>query len=403
MNRYGPIGSAARAVNRVLTQLGKELIVVRRRPGALLSLVLGPFLVLALFGIGYTGVHSPLRTVLVVPSGISMPRDIATYQDIAGPAVEIAGVTDQEAEARQLLADNRIDMLVVVPADAVQTFRAGNQVKLMVEVNEVDPVAVLYTDSVAGLMTKRINEEIVRQAVSQGESYALRSSGESVDLRPDVVAEPTVAQVENIAPVQPDIVGFAAPSVLALILQHMAVTLTALALIRERLSGTFELFRVSPVNALELIVARYLGLGLLTGLVAAASVALLVTGLGVPMLGSPLLIASVIGLLTFASLGLGLLISIVSDSERQAVQLALLLLIASVFFSGIMLPVGEFTPLVQTIAYLLPVTHGIVLLQDLFLRGAVFEPWVMVNLAVVGIVLLLVTTLLVRRQLQPSR
>ena len=51
------------------------------------------------------------------------------------------------------------------------------------------------------------------------------------------------------------------------------------------------------------------------------------------MLGSVWLIAAVITLLVLASLGIGLIISIVSDSERQAVQLAMLLLLASVFFS----------------------------------------------------------------------
>src|SRR3546814_2948786 len=59
-----------------------------------------------------------------------------------------------------------------------------------------------------------------------------------------------------------------------------------------------------------------------------------------------------------------------SDSERQAVQLSLLVLLASVFFSGFVLAVDEFTPPVRAIAYTLPVTHGIQLLQDFMLRGS---------------------------------
>ena len=50
------------------------------------------------------------------------------------------------------------------------------------------------------------------------------------------------------------------------------------------------------------------------------------------------------GSVLLASLGLGLLISVVSDSERQAVQLSLLVLLASVFFSGFVLAIDEFTP-----------------------------------------------------------
>ena len=60
----------------------------------------------------------------------------------------------------------------------------------------------------------------------------------------------------------------------------------------------------------------------------------MVFGLGVPFLGDPLLFAGVVALLVLASIGLGLFISVISDSERQAVQLSLLVLLASVFFSG---------------------------------------------------------------------
>ena len=65
----------------------------------------------------------------------------------------------------------------------------------------------------------------------------------------------------------------------------------------------------------------------------------------------------------------------VSDSERQAVQLSLLTLLASVFFSGFVLPLDEFTAPVRVLAYLLPVTHGIQLLQDLMLRGTTNYLW----------------------------
>ena len=92
--------------------------------------------------------------------------------------------------------------------------------------------------------------------------------------------------------------------------------------------------------------------------------ALLVGVLGVPLLGGWLPLVGIVLLLTFASLGVGLLISLVADSERQAVQLSMILLLASVFFSGFVLPVTDFAEWTQYLAYSLPVTHGIALLQD---------------------------------------
>jgi len=200
----------------------------------------------------------------------------------------------------------------------------------------------------------------------------------------------------------PNVVSHAAPAALALMLQHMAITLTALSFVRERLSGALELFRISPVTALELVLAKYIGLGLVSAVVAVISVLLLVGVLGVPMLGSAWLVAAVITLLVLASLGIGLIISIVSDSERQAVQLAMLLLLASVFFSGFVLPVHEFREGVQYMAYSLPVTHGIRLLQDLMLRGTTAEWWELSVLAGLVVGFLILTTVLLRRTLRSA-
>jgi ABC-2 type transport system permease protein len=122
----------------------------------------------------------------------------------------------------------------------------------------------------------------------------------------------------------------------------------------------------------------------------------------VPMLGAPAAVALVVGMLLLASLGLGLLISVVSDSERQAVQLSLLTLLASMFFSGFVLRISEFQPAIQVAAYALPVTHGISLLQELLLTGSVTQSWQLGALTGIAGVLLLVSWVLLRRELRPE-
>ena len=180
------------------------------------------------------------------------------------------------------------------------------------------------------------------------------------------------------------------------------MTLIALSIVRERASGALDRFRSSPMRATELVIGKVLAFGLLGAAIAAVSAWLLVSVLGVPILGSPAMIALVIGLLLVASLGLGLLISVVSDSERQAVQLALLTLLASTFFSGFVLHIEEFQPAVQVAAYLLPVTHGISLLQGEFLSGTLAHPWQLVALVGIAGSLLLVSWTLLWRELRPE-
>ena len=93
-----------------------------------------------------------------------------------------------------------------------------------------------------------------------------------------------------------------------------------------------------------MLAGKLLAFGLIGGVIAVLTVALLVAGAsGCRCSAEVAIVALAIALLLLASLGLGLLIAVVSDSERQAVQLSLLVLLASVFFSGFVLPITEFT------------------------------------------------------------
>ena len=100
-----------------------------------------------------------------------------------------------------------------------------------------------------------------------------------------VLAAPFYGQAKNLAPSKPTFINFYTPGVLALLLQHIAVTLGALSMVRERLLGSVELFRVSPITPGEILTGKYIGFALFLGVLAAALIALSVFGLGVPMLG----------------------------------------------------------------------------------------------------------------------
>jgi len=312
-------------------------------------------------------------------------------------------VTADRAGAEARLARQEVDLVVVVPADPQATLQQGRQAELTIEMNLADPVQANYASFLAGTVTSEINREIWRLGVLAGKDYAIEIAGKDVtNVPPEVIASPTVAKIVNLAPGSPSVVAFFGLAALALVLQHMAVTLLALSIVRERSSGAMDLFRVSPIRATELVIGKVLAFGLLGGAIAGISVALLVGALGVPILGPPVAIAAVLGLLLAASLGLGLLISVVSGSERQAVQLSMLTLLASMFFSGFVLRINEFEAPVQLAANLLPVTHGIQLIQDLFLRGSVNHLWQVAALAIIAAVLLVASWLLLRREMRPA-
>lgn len=137
-------------------------------------------------------------------------------------------------------------------------------------------------------------------------------------------------------------------------------------------------------------------------LLAAMTIALLVRGLGVPLIGSVPAVAGVMVLLIAASTAIGLVVGVISDSERQAVQLSLLALLATVFFGGLLAPVSQLSQPVGTLALAIPVTHAAVLLQQIMLNGAPITLLPAAALAIIAAVGLFISWLLLRRSMAPA-
>ena len=388
---------------RLLAFIGKELVETVRRPGAIVSLVLGPFLIMAIFGLGFNGIRRPLETIVVIPGDSQLPTNVADYQELAGPALHVADVVPDRAAAEARLDAGDVDVIVIAPQDPDAAFREGQRSTIEIVVDEVDPVDENYATILGSTLADAVNQRIIEQAVEEGQGYAIQAgNAEAAAIPADVIAAPTESRLTNLAPRAPTVTSFFGPAVLALILQHLAVSLVSLSLVRERSSGLMELFRISPVTAAEVIAGKVLAFGLLGFVVAGLTMLLLVSILGVPSFGDAGSLALVVGLLILASLGVGLFVAMISDSERQTVQLSLLVLLASVFFSGFVLAIDQFTPPVRALAYALPVTHGIQLLQDLMLRGTTNHVWQAGALVAIAGVTLLAAWLLLRRNMRTA-
>ncbi|MEO8286783.1 MAG: ABC transporter permease [Chloroflexota bacterium] len=226
-------------------------------------------------------------------------------------------------------------------------------------------------------------------------------------INPLVLAAPFYPEAHNTAPLSPGFTSFYAPGVLVLLLQHIAITLAALSMVRERILGTVELFRVSPVKPGEIMAGKYISFTILLSLIAGVLLLMMSNeltiggvrlSLGVPILGDYLLLAVTLLLVVFASVGLGFFISTISKSESQAVQLSMLVLLGSVFFSGFFLRLETIWPPIRSVSYSLPVTYGISSLQVIMLRGGTPAWWLLLGLAGLGVFFLLISYILFSRQ-----
>ena len=215
---------------------------------------------------------------------------------------------------------------------------------------------------------------------------------------PEVVVSPFVSTIDNVHGIKIDFSHYYVPGVVALLVQHLALTFAALSLVRERTLGSVELFRVSPLTAGEALIGKYLAYLLLGGIVAASLTAGAVAGFGFQIAGPRIWYAAIVFLVLMASLGAGFVISAVARTESEAVQYAMIALLVSIFFSGFFISIDRLIEPVRVISFLLPATYGIAALQEVAFLGQAPDPWLVGGAALLALVLLLSAWALMRKR-----
>ena len=428
---------------RISSFLSKELTEILRQPGLILTLVLGPFLIMFLFGLGYPDQNRSLRAIFVAEDPSSLQGNTQLFTNSPSPALvsENQTIENNKELALAKLALNEADLVVVIPKDPFGTVRNNQQAVFTVYHNEVDPFQIAYINSVSRIYTDEINRRILQSMAEQGQqnagsvetsldnaiakTQALKQAippGETTtaaqvneleqelttvneqltafqSLGSAVLVNPFNVDTSPLSNIQFSPTEFFAPSVIVLLLQHLSITFASLSIVRERHSGIIELFRVAPITAFETLIGKFLSYLLFEILLASVITVLAVWVLKVPMFGNWGNYAAAVVILLFTSLAVGFLISLISETDTQAVQYSMLFLLASIFFSGFLLDLRLMWEPIKVLAWSLPATYGIKMLQDIMLRGASAPPLIFEGVALIGIGLFLINWLLLRRRM----
>jgi ABC-2 type transport system permease protein len=195
------------------------------------------------------------------------------------------------------------------------------------------------------------------------------------------------------------------PAITGLILVFVGTLATALGVVRERQAGTMEQLAVMPFRPRDVFVGKiapYL-------LVAAIDMVLVVVAgvwlFDVPFAGSVLVFALGAGLFLFVTLGTGVLISTVSQTQGQAMQLGMMTIVPQILLSGFAFPVYSMAAGVRWLAYVLPLTYFIRIARGVWVKGTPLDAlWLpLLMLAVLGAAVFGFSLLRFRRDLAPAR
>lgn len=195
------------------------------------------------------------------------------------------------------------------------------------------------------------------------------------------------------------------PAIAGMILVFIGTVITSLGMVRERAAGTLEQLTVMPFRARDVMVGKVAPYFAIASVDMAIVVIAGVVLFDVPFRGSILLFAVGSALFLLVTLGIGLLVSSVSQNSGQAIQLALMTLLPQVLLSGMIFPLDAMAAGVRWIAWVLPLTYFIDISRAIMVRGAglsaVAQPLAL--LAVLGVAVFGLALLRFSRDLAPSR
>jgi ABC-2 type transport system permease protein len=209
------------------------------------------------------------------------------------------------------------------------------------------------------------NARMVRERLD----VVTEAAASAATIDPSVAVRPFASTTANLQREPVAVIDYFAPAAIALLLQHMILTFAAMSLVTDRTLGMFEVFRVGPVDAVRVLAGKYLSFILIGAAVAASLMALMVLALDLPLRGDVVWVVVGLGGLLAASIGLGLTLALLARSDVQAVQFAMLALLAALFFGGFFLELEAFDYPVKLVSWLIPVTYATRLLRDVLLRG----------------------------------
>ncbi len=377
-------GSRIFSLSRLWAIVVKEFVQMRRDRVTFAMMVGIPLIQLLLFSYAINSDPRHLSAAVLVadhgPQGRSLLYALrnSTY-------FEFVRQVDTEAEAQDILARGEVQFLINIPENFTRDLLRGDRPAVLVEADATDPGA---TGGPLGALPSLLNSALLNDA--KGPLDYLANTEGPIDLRiharynPEAITQYTIV-----------------PGLLGVVLTMTMVMITALAITRERESGTMENLLSMPTRPLEVMIGKivpYILIGYIQmGLILVASRFLF----HIPMIGSIPLLLAVTFVFIAASLAVGVTFSTIAQNQRQALQMTLFFFLPSLLLSGFMFPFRGMPVWAQMLGEIFPLTHFLRIVRGILLKGngwndVMLQLW---QIALFAVVVLVIAVFRYRRTL----
>ena len=343
------------SLDRMTAVLVKEFIQLTRDRVTYAMILAVPVLQMLLFGYAINTDPRHLPTAILVQENSVFARSVmsgianSSYFDIVRQA-------RTPAELDALVRTGEVQFAITIPGDFTRRVVRGDKAQILVEADATDPTA---TGSALAALA-RLPREALRHDLA-GAVAAPVDPAQPFEIVIHRRYNPENITAYNIV-----------PGLLGIVLTLTLVMMTAIGVTREQERGTMESLLATPVQPLEVMIGK-LAPFVIVGLIQTALILIIGRVLfGVPMAGG--WAGLILGVLLFivGSLGLGFLISTLTRTQLQAMQLSVFYLLPSILLSGFMFPFRGMPEWAQWLGTLIPVTHFLRIVRGALLKGQSF-------------------------------
>lgn len=339
---------------RIYSIVRKEFVQIFRDPRTLALIIVMP--IMQLFLLGYAATTDVKNISMAVWDQSQSPQSRELLDAFrAADYFRIDYFVGSTEQYQELIESGDIRVALVIPPDYDKQLARGDAKVLMVLDGSDGSVGA------TALSTSRLI----------GQSYATKILEEQLALRGSSALPTPPLEVRTQVWYNPDFRSayFMIPGVVGLILSFITTILTATAIVRERERGTIEQLIVTPIRSWELILGKLLPYVVL-GLVETFEIILIGhLYFKVPVLGSLWLIFFTSCLFLMSSLGIGLFISTIANTQQEAMLTSMMFNLPSIFLSGFLFPLEAMPKFLQIVSYAVPLRYYLVVIRSLMLKG----------------------------------
>jgi ABC-2 type transport system permease protein len=268
----------------------------------------------------------------------------------------------------KLLDQGKIRIGLDIPVDFGKNLNKGRaaQVHALVDGTESNGATIGLT--YVTIISKRFSSKLILQSI---DTTAFQSGDFLGSWRGEIGKNMLVDNAMRIW-YNPELSSknFFVPGVICMILLILTTNLTALSLVREKEIGTLEQLFVTPTKPSEMLIGKlvpFIGIGFIDVAIVLLAATLV---FNVPIKGSVLLLFLFSGFFLFSTLGMGLLISTVAQTQEQSMIITFFAVLNIAMLSGVIFPIANMPEIIQLFTYIMPLRYFAVIVRSIFLKGA---------------------------------